>query len=443
VNEIEKNKPKPTEAPLNSFIDPNVSFAPPPGRDSSGIQLRTYTPRTPGVRHLRRPVNDHLWKGRPVHKLTFPKRGHAKGGRNNSGRVTVRHHGGGAKRRIRTIDFLRMAPGPHTVERIEYDPGRTAHIALTVSKETGKLSYILAADGMRAGDVVQSYMSGIPEDLWKSMGSTVDPGVLAARTAWRGNCLPLHMVPVGTLIFNLGLRPGKGGQLCRSAGTYATVVAKGSDSRQQTVQDGQPEAEKKPMSQREQQKLDRLAQHITVRLSSGETRLIHKDCCATVGIASNPNYQYAQLGKAGRSRWLNIRPTVRGLAMNAMDHPHGGGRGKSKGNVDPKSPWGIPVCISFYFASSELGLTLNLHFTPRPNPATRPARSGRSTRLLFIPDLATKESAVVDTTRDDAALPRWPFHSALPPNHLYLLTLYLIPTVQRMTVRYLFLFLTH
>ncbi|CAP97819.1 Pc22g05310 [Penicillium rubens Wisconsin 54-1255] len=338
VNEIEKNKPKPTETPLNSFIDPNESFAPPPGRDSSGIQLRTYTPRTPGVRHLRRPVNDHLWKGRPIHKLTFPKRGHAKGGRNNSGRVTVRHHGGGAKRRIRTIDFLRMAPGPHKVERIEYDPGRTAHIALTVSKETGKLSYILAADGMRAGDVVQSYMSGIPEDLWKSMGSTVDPGVLAARTAWRGNCLPLHMVPVGTLIFNLGLRPGKGGQLCRSAGTYATVVAKGSDSRQQTVQDGQPEAEKKPMSQREQQKLDRLAQHITVRLSSGETRLIHKDCCATVGIASNPNYQYAQLGKAGRSRWLNIRPTVRGLAMNAMDHPHGGGRGKSKDQIWLQDP---------------------------------------------------------------------------------------------------------
>ncbi|EKV04803.1 Nucleic acid-binding, OB-fold [Penicillium digitatum] len=343
VNEIEKNKPKSIETPVNSFIDPNVSFAPPPGRDSAGIQLRTYTPRTPGVRHLRRPVNDHLWKGRPVHKLTFPKRGHAKGGRNNSGRVTVRHHGGGAKRRIRTVDFLRMAPGPHTVERIEYDPGRTAHIALTASKETGKLSYILAADGMRAGDVVQSYMSGIPEDLWKSMGSTVDPGVLAARTAWRGNCLPLHMVPVGTLIFNLGLRPGKGGQLCRSAGTYATVVAKGSDSRQQTIQDEQPEAEKKPLSQREQQKQERLAQHITVRLSSGETRLIHKDCCATIGIASNPNYQYTQLGKAGRSRWLNIRPTVRGLAMNAMDHPHGGGRGKSKGNVDPKSPWGIPT----------------------------------------------------------------------------------------------------
>jgi ribosomal protein L2 len=259
-----------------------------------------------------------------------------------------------------------MAPGPQKVERIEYDPGRSAHIALTVSQETGKLSYILAADGMRAGDVVQSYMSGIPEDLWNSMGGTVDPGVLAARTAWRGNCLPLHMIPVGTLIFNLGLRAGKGGQLCRSAGTYATVVAKGSDSRQQTVQDEaveeveaveaaeQAEAEKKPASQQELLKQERLAQHITVRLSSGEVRLIHKDCCATIGITSNPNYHYTQLGKAGRSRWRNVRPTVRGLAMNAMDHPHGGGRGKSKGNVDPKSPWGIPVRISFLFANVTL-----------------------------------------------------------------------------------------
>ncbi|KAJ5762375.1 uncharacterized protein N7511_005757 [Penicillium nucicola] len=354
VNEIERPAEKPVDKPaasVSSFIDPNISFAPPPSRDDSGVVLRTYTPRTPGVRHLRRPVNDHLWKGRPVHKLTFPKRGQAKGGRNNSGQVTVRHHGGGAKRRIRTVDFLRMDPGPQAVERIEYDPGRSAHIALTRSKETGKLSYILAADGMRAGDVVQSYLPGIPQDLWDSMGGAVDPGVLAARTAWRGNCLPLHMIPVGTLIFNLGLRPGKGGQICRSAGTYATVVAKGSDSRQKTLQEEEPVAAEvtgeakveKKLSQREQQKQERLAQHITVRLSSGEVRLIHKDCCATIGITSNPNYHYTQLGKAGRSRWRNVRPTVRGLAMNAMDHPHGGGRGKSKGNIDPKSPWGIPT----------------------------------------------------------------------------------------------------
>ncbi|KAJ5810074.1 54S ribosomal protein RML2 [Penicillium pulvis] len=339
INELET----PSNTLSSSEIDPSASFAPPPARDTAGVLLRTYTPRTPGVRHLRRPVNDHLYKGRPIHRLTFPKKGHAKGGRNNSGQVTVRHHGGGAKRRIRTVDFMRMDAGPHLVERIEYDPGRSAHIALLRSKETKKLSYILAADGMRAGETVQSYMSGIPEDLWKSMGGTVDPGVLAARTAWRGNCLPLHMIPVGTLIFNVGLRAGKGGQLCRSAGTYATVVAKGSDSRQQDIEAEQPEAEKKPLSMRERMKQERLAQHITIRLASGEVRLIHKDCCATIGVASNPNYHYTRLGKAGRSRWLNIRPTVRGLAMNAMDHPHGGGRGKSKGNVDPKSPWGIPT----------------------------------------------------------------------------------------------------
>ncbi|KAL4881546.1 50S ribosomal protein L2 [Aspergillus karnatakaensis] len=346
--------------PSSSTFDPSISFAPPPTREDSGAKLRTYTPRTPGVRHLRRPINDHLWKGRPVHKLTFPKRGHAKGGRNNSGRVTVRHHGGGHKRRIRIVDFNRDAPGPHLVERIEHDPGRSAHIALLRCKATQKASYILAADGMRAGDVVQSYMAGIPEELWKSMGGSVDPGVLAARTAWRGNCMPLHMIPVGTLVFNVGLYPGKGGQLCRSAGTYATVISKGSNvlanAAAQERQEPEPEVEaeadgegeakpkpKKRMSQREKQKLERIEQHVTIRLQSGEVRLIHKDCCATIGVASNPNYEYTQLGKAGRSRWLNIRPTVRGLAMNAMDHPHGGGRGKSKGNVDPKSPWGLPA----------------------------------------------------------------------------------------------------
>lgn len=342
---------EPERAPLDelSSYDPSIAFAPPPTRDEAGVQIRRYKPRTPGLRHLRRPINDHLWKGRPVHRLTFPKRGHAKGGRNNSGRITVRHRGGGHKRRIRTVDFVRQDPGLHVVERIEHDPGRTAHIAL-VRGPTGKLSYILAADGMRAGDKIQSYMSGIPDDLWKSMGGVIDPGVLAARTAWRGNCLPLHMIPVGTIIFNVGLRPGKGGQLCRSAGTFATVIAKGTEQQkneerkqQLEAESGSGETEEKKLTQRERQKIERGAHHVTIRLQSGEVRLIHKDCCATVGVASNPNYQYTQLGKAGRSRWLNIRPTVRGVAMNAMDHPHGGGRGKSKGNVHPKSPWGMPA----------------------------------------------------------------------------------------------------
>ncbi|CRG84871.1 54S ribosomal protein RML2, mitochondrial [Talaromyces islandicus] len=342
-----------TEKPSEpaSSTDPSVAFAaPPPTRGEVGVLVRRYKPRTPGVRHLRRPINDHLWKGRPVHKLTFPKRGQSKGGRNHTGRITVRHRGGGHKRRIRMVDFAREAPGPHTVERIEHDPGRTAHIALLRSNETRKLSYVLAADGLRAGDVIQSYMAGIPQDLWESMGGVIDPGVLAARTAWRGNCLPLHMIPVGTLVFNVGLRPGKGGQLCRSAGTFATVIAKGTEQQKNEERKQQLEAEsgiekveQKKLTQREKQKAARNAEHVTIRLQSGEVRLIHKDCCATVGVASNPNYQYTQIGKAGRARWLGIRPTVRGVAMNAMDHPHGGGRGKSKGNVDPKSPWGIPT----------------------------------------------------------------------------------------------------
>jgi ribosomal protein L2 len=341
------------KAPESSSYDPDA-FAPPPPRGEVGVHVRRYKPRTPGVRHLRRPINDHLWKGRPVHKLTFPKRGQGKGGRNHTGRITVRHRGGGHKRRIRMVDFARADPGPHAVERIEHDPGRTAHIALLRSKQTRKLSYVLAADGLRAGDVIQSYMAGIPQDLWDSMGGVIDPGVLAARTAWRGNCLPLHMIPVGTLVFNVGMRPGKGGQLCRSAGTFATIIAKGTEQQKNEERKQQLEAEagiekveQKRLTQREKQKAERNAEHVTIRLQSGEVRLIHKDCCATVGVASNPNYQYTQIGKAGRARWLGIRPTVRGVAMNAMDHPHGGGRGKSKGNVDPKSPWGIPVCNPF------------------------------------------------------------------------------------------------
>lgn len=419
----EQEDPSPAE-PATATFDPTITFAPPPTRDDAGVNIRSYKPRTPGIRHLRRPVNDHLWKGRPVQKLTFPKRGHGKGGRNNTGRVTVRHQGGGHKRRIRTVDFLRDAPGPQLVERIEHDPGRSAHIALLRNQETKRLTYIVAAEGMRAGDVVESYMPGIPEHLWKSMGSTVDPGVLAARTAWRGNCLPLHMMPVGTLIFNVGLRPGKGGQLCRSAGTFATVIAKGTNqlaAAQQAEAEAEEETgEKKRVSQREQQKMDRIAQHVTIRLQSGEVRLIHKDCCATVGVASNPNHQYRQLGKAGRSRWLNIRPTVRGLAMNAMDHPHGGGRGKSKGNVNPKSPWGMPVSTIQPLPST---IPVRVLLTPsRPNRATRLVPSGRSTRPWSLRESATRASVAEETNRATVSTHscRWPFfsftsHVPLPP----------------------------
>ncbi|KAH0556349.1 hypothetical protein GP486_005726 [Trichoglossum hirsutum] len=298
-----------------------LAFAPPPTRDEgSAFTMRTYKPRTPGVRHLRRPINDHLWKGRPFLPLTFAKKGHGKGGRNHTGRVTVRHRGGGHKRRIRIVDFLRMTPGKHTVDRIEYDPGRSGHIALITEEATGKKSYILAAEGMRAGDTVQSYRAGIPQDLLDSMGGVVDPGILAAKTAWRGNCLPLRMIPIGTLVHNVGSAKDRGGVFCRSAGTYATVISKGDEG-----------------------STSKEAKYVTVRLQSGEIRRVSCDACATVGVVSNPHHQHRQLGKAGRKRWLGIRPTVRGVAMNAADHPHGGGRGKSKGNVDPVSPWGIPT----------------------------------------------------------------------------------------------------
>ncbi|KAL2263356.1 hypothetical protein VTK26DRAFT_7152 [Humicola hyalothermophila] len=306
-----------------SGSDKNVLGAP-SRDDAEAVRMRTYKPRTPGLRHLKRPINDHLWKGRPYLPLTFPKKGHGKGGRNNRGRITVRHRGGGHKRRIRTVDFYRWTPGPHTVERIEYDPNRSAHIALLTEQATGKKSYIVAAEGMRAGDVVQSYRSGIPQELLDSMGGVIDPGILAAKTCWRGNCLPLHMIPVGTVVYNVGSRADGHAVFCRSAGTYATIISK----EEETRDDGTKVMKGK---------------HVIVRLQSGEVRKVSKDACATIGVASNVMHQYRQLGKAGRSRWLGIRPTVRGVAMNANDHPHGGGRGKSKGNKHPVSPWGQPA----------------------------------------------------------------------------------------------------
>jgi large subunit ribosomal protein L2 len=260
--------------------------------------MRTYKPITPGIRHLKRPINDHLWKGRPYLPLTFPKKGHGKGGRNVTGKVTVRHHGGGHKRRIRTVDFARFKGGPQLVERIEYDPGRSAHIALLTHQGDGTKSYIVASEGMRAGDIVQSYRTGIPKDLMDLMGGVIDPGILAAKTVWRGNCLPLHMVPIGSTVFNLGSSAKGGAVFCRSAGTHAVVLTKDEVSNA----DGTKEVKGK---------------YVTVKLQSGEIRRVSKDACATIGVASNPHHQFRQLGKAGRSRWLNIRPTVRGLAMNS------------------------------------------------------------------------------------------------------------------------------
>ncbi|KAG8533233.1 uncharacterized protein KY384_002016 [Bacidia gigantensis] len=211
-----------------------------------------------------------------------------------------------------------MAPGQHRVERIEYDPGRSAHIALLSIKEGNKInySYIVASDGLRAGQQIESFRSGIPERLIKELGDTSDAGLLATKTCHPGNCLPLHMVPPGTAVFNVGKAKHGPAKFCRSAGTYATVI-------------GKNEGDAK------------WADFVDVKLKSGEVLHIQKDCCCTIGIASNVDYNHRQLGKAGRSRWLGIRPTVRGVAMNASDHPHGGGRGKSKGNRNPVSPWGI------------------------------------------------------------------------------------------------------
>ena len=179
---------------------------------------------------------------------------------------------------------------------------------------------------MRAGEEVESFRRGIPERLIRELGGNHDAGMIAAKTAFRGNCMPLHMIPPGTIIYNVGLKKGGKAQLCRSAGTFATVVSKN---------EGDP----------------RTALYVDVKLKSGEVRRIHRDCCATIGTASNVNFNRRQLGKAGRKRWLGIRPTVRGVAMNASDHPHGGGRGKSKGNVHPVSIWGQLVRVELYFKS--------------------------------------------------------------------------------------------
>lgn len=262
------------------------------------VLLRTYKPKTPGIRHLRRPINDHLWKGRPYLPLTIPKKGQSRGGRNNTGRITVRHRGGGHKRRIRTVDFDRKEPGPHIVERIEHDPGRSAHIALIQNKKTKQRSYIIAADGMRAGDIVHSYRAGIPKDLLDDMGGIIDPGILAARTAHRGNCLPIHMIPMGTVVHCIGSSKNGPARFCRSAGTYGMIMNK----EEEMLDDGTKQV---------------VGKHVQVRLQSGEIRKVDKDAIATIGIASNIHFNYRQLGKAGRNRWLGRRPHVRGLAMNS------------------------------------------------------------------------------------------------------------------------------
>jgi large subunit ribosomal protein L2 len=253
------------------------------------MALKTYNPTTPSQRHHVAVDRSELWKGKPVKALTEGLR--QKGGRNNAGRITVRWRGGGHKRRYRIVDFKRRKDdAPATVERLEYDPNRTAFIAL-IRYPDGEQSYILAPQRLRSGDIVVS-------------GERVD--------VKPGNAMPLRNMPLGTIVHNVEMKAGKGGQIARSAGTYVQLVG------------------------REQG-------YALLRMASGEMRMVRAECRATIGAVSNPDHQNIVIGKAGRNRWLGRKPSVRGVAMNPIDHPHGGGEGKSSGGRHPVTPWGKPT----------------------------------------------------------------------------------------------------
>lgn len=246
-------------------------------------------PTSAGQRHVVRVTGQALHKGEP-HRALLKKQGKS-GGRNSAGRITVRHRGGGHKRRYRLIDFKRDKDGvPGKIERIEYDPNRTARIALVLYAD-GERRYILSPKGVQVGDPI------IAGDA-----APIKPG----------NCLPLRNIPLGTLVHAVEMRPGKGAQLARAAGTGAQIVA-------------------------------REGLYVTLRLRSGEMRKVPADCRATVGETGNDEHGLRKLGKAGAARWRGARPTVRGVAMNPVDHPHGGGEGRSSGGRHPVSPWGMPT----------------------------------------------------------------------------------------------------
>jgi len=248
-----------------------------------------YKPTTPSRRNMISPSFDEVTKFSPEKSLIVRKKKHA--GRNSYGKITVRHHGGGNKQKYRLIDFKRNVDGNATVIGIEYDPNRTSYIALIESEE-GKRSYIIAPVGLTDGDVVSA---GADADIKP------------------GNVLPLANIPVGTIIHNIELYPGKGAQLVRSAGAFAQLMAKENGTAQ-------------------------------VRLPSGEVRIVRLDCKATIGQVGNLEHETIKLGKAGKTRHRGIRPTVRGSVMNPCDHPHGGGEGKSPvGRPGPVTPWGKPA----------------------------------------------------------------------------------------------------
>ena len=246
-------------------------------------------PTSPGRRFVVKVVNPELHKGAPYAPLVEKK--NKTGGRNNKGRITTRHRGGGHKQRYRKVDFKRNKTGvPATVERLEYDPNRTAWLAL-LKYADGERAYIIAPKGLKAGDSVQA-------------GEEAPIAV--------GNCLPLRNIPVGSTVHCIEMRPGKGAQLARSAGASAQLVA-------------------------------REGNYVTLRLRSGEMRKVLIECRAVIGEVGNAEHNLRKLGKAGAKRWRGVRPTVRGVVMNPVDHPHGGGEGRTSGGRHPVTPWGVPT----------------------------------------------------------------------------------------------------
>ena len=253
------------------------------------MALKSYKPTTPGQRGLVLIDRSELWKGRPLKALTEGISKHA--GRNNTGRITMRRKGGGAKRLYRKVDFKRNKMDMLAiVERIEYDPNRTAFIAL-VKYDDGELSYIIAPQRLAIGDKIIS-----------ANKADIKPG----------NTMPFTGMPIGSIVHNIELKPGKGGQIARSAGTYAQFIGR----------DGA---------------------YAQIRLSSGELRIVRQECRATIGAVSNPDHGNQNMGKAGRNRHKGIRPSVRGVVMNPVDHPHGGGEGRTSGGRHPVTPWGKPT----------------------------------------------------------------------------------------------------
>ncbi len=252
------------------------------------MPLKKFRPNTPGTRGLTLVDKKGLWTGKPVKSLTAGLS--KKGGRNNTGRITMRRKGGGHKAKYRIIDFKRNNTESATVDRIEYDPNRSSYIAL-ITYTDGTKSYILAPKDLKAGDQV---ISGEKKEI---------------RI---GNCMPMSDIPVGIDIHNIELKIGSGAQLARSAGSSTQIVGKSNG-------------------------------YVAIKLPSGEQRKVREECKATIGVLSNIDKKNQKLGKAGRKRWLGVRPSVRGVAMNPIDHPHGGGEGKTSGGRDPVTPWGKPT----------------------------------------------------------------------------------------------------